>query len=127
MSHLRRLHEEFLDKARRPMDFGRLPVMPRGRDVPVIATDKWKKSENSLIKTYKFISNELRNDFVRQLLIHEENAGHHATMTIQYESVTLTLQTHNLEQITELDKEYARHADVLYKDVVYSLRKDYDV
>lgn len=106
------------------MDFGRLPVMPRGRDVPVIATDKWKKSENSLIKTYKFISNELRNDFVRQLLIHEETVGHHATMTLQYESITLTLQTHDVEQVTELDKEYAKAADELYKDVVYSLSHD---
>lgn len=121
MSHLRRLHEEFLDKARRPMDFGRLPVMPRGRDVPVIATDKWKKLGNSLTKTYKFISNELRNDFVRQLLIHEETAGHNATMKIQSEVVTLVLQTHDIEQVTELDKEYARAADELYKDVVYSL------
>ena len=118
---LSRLHEEFIDAARRPMDFGRLPVMPRGRDVPVIVTDKWKKSENSLIKTYKFISNELRNDFVRQLLIHEEKVGHNATMTIQHETVTLTLQTHDIEQVTELDKEYAKAADELYKDVVYSL------
>ena len=125
MKQLRQLHEEFLDKARRPMDFGRLPVMPRGRDVPVIATDKWKKSGNSLIKTYKFISNELRNDFVRQLLIHEENAGHHATMTLQHETVTLTLQTRDLNQVTELDKEYARTADELYKDVVYSLSHDH--
>lgn len=106
------------------MGFGRLPVMPRGKDVPVIATDKWKKSENSLIKTYKFLSNELRNDFVRQLLMHEEKVGHHATMTLQYESVTLTLQTHDIEQVTELDKEYARAADELYKDVVYSLVDD---
>jgi len=124
MSHLRRLHEEFLDKARRPMDFGRLPVMPRGKDVPVIATDKWKKSENSLIKTYRFISNELRNDFVRQLLIHEENVGHNATISIQSETVTLALQTKDIEQITELDKEYAKHADELFKDVVYSLSHD---
>lgn len=124
MSHLRRLHEEFLDRARRPMDFGKLPVTPRGKDVPVIVTDRWKKSNNSLIKTFKFISNELRNDFVRQLLIHEEKAGHHATITVQYEEVTLTLQTHNLDQITELDREYARHADELYKDVVYSLSHD---
>jgi len=121
---LSRLHEEFIDAARRPMDFGRLPVMPRGRDVPVIATDKWKKSDNSLIKTYSFISNELRNDFVRQLLIHEENVGHHATMTVQYEIVTLTLQTHDIDKVTELDKEFARHADELYKDVVYSLRRE---
>lgn len=106
------------------MDFGRLPVMPRGKDVPVIASDKWKKSENSLIKTYRFISNELRNDFVRQLLIHEENVGHNATLSIQSETVTLTLQTQDIRQVTELDKEYAKAADELYKDVVYSLKHD---
>ena len=121
---LSRLHEEFIDSARRPMDFGRLPIMPRGKDVPVIATDKWKKSDNSLIKTYRFLSNELRNDFVRQLLIHEEQVGHNATITIQHETVTLTLQTHDVQQITELDKEYAKHADELFKDVVYSLSHD---
>ena len=124
MSSLKRLHEEFLDKARRPMDFGRLPVMPRGKDVPVIAADKWKKSDNSLIKTYRFISNELRNNFIRQLLAHEENVGHHATMSIQFETVTLTLKTHDVDQITELDKEYAKYSDELFKDVVYSLLHD---
>lgn len=106
------------------MDFGRLPVMPRGKDVPVIAMNKWQKSDNSLVKTYKFISNELRNDFVRQLLIHEEKVGHNATMTIQHETVSLTLRTHDIEQVTELDKEYAKAADELYKDVVYSLTHD---
>jgi len=124
MKQLRQLHEEFIDKARRPMDFGRLPVMPRGRDVPVIAVDKWKKSENSLIKIFKFISNELRNDFVRQVLAYEEKTQHNATISIQSETVTLTLQTHDIEQVTELDREYARHADELYKDVVYSLSND---
>lgn len=124
MSSLKSLHEEFLDKARRPMDFGRLPVMPRGKDVPVIPSDKWKKSENFLIKTYQFISYELRNDFVRQLFIYEEKIGHNASILIQHLTVTLTLQTSDIDQVTELDKEYAKHADELYKDVVYSLSHD---
>ena len=121
---LRQLHEEFLDKARRPMDFGRLPVLPMGRDVPVVAANRWNKSNNSLDKTYEFISMELRNDFVRQLLIFEEERGHHAKLTIREETVTLELQTRDVGQVTELDKEYARHADELYKDVVYSLSHD---
>jgi pterin-4a-carbinolamine dehydratase len=124
MKQLRQLHEEFIDKARRPMQFGRLPVMPRGKDVPVIVSDKWKKADNTLVKTYRFLSVELRNDFVRQLLAYEEKVGHHSTMTLQSDTVTLTLQTHDIEQITELDKEYARWADELFKDVVYSLSHD---
>lgn len=121
---LRQLHEEFLDKARRPMDFGRLPVMPRGRDVPLVPSARWEKSNNSLVKTYEFISKDLRNDFVRQILMHEEDVGHYALMTIREDTVMLVLQTKDVKQITELDKEYASVADELFKDVVYSLSHD---
>ena len=124
MKQLRQLHESFIDQARRPMSFGRLPVMPRGKDVPVLATNKWAKVEKTLMKTYEFLSKELRNDFVRQLLSYEEKVGHNATMTIQEDSVTVTLQTKGVEQVTELDKEYANWADELFKDVVYSLSHD---
>lgn len=121
---LRQLHEEFLNRARRPMDFGRLPVMPRGRDVPLVPSARWEKSNNSLVKTYEFISKDLRNDFVRQILMHEEDVGHYALMTIREDTVMLVLQTKDVKQITELDKEYASVADELFKDVVYSLSHD---
>ena len=121
---LRQLHEEFLNRARRPMDFGRLPVMPRGRDVPLVPSARWEKSNNSLVKTYEFISKDLRNDFVRQILMHEEDVGHYALITIREDTVMLVLQTKDVKQITELDKEYASVADELFKDVVYSLSHD---
>jgi len=106
------------------MDFGRLPVMPRGRDVPLVPSARWEKSNNSLVKTYEFISKDLRNDFVRQILMHEEDVGHYALMTIREDTVMLVLQTKDVKQITELDKEYASVADELFKDVVYSLSHD---
>ena len=124
MKQLRQLHEEFLDKARRPMDFGRLPVLPRGRDVPLIPSSKWSKKDNSLVKTYDFRFKEQRNDFIRQILIHEENVGHNAVITVKLDSVTLLLQTEDIQQVTELDKEYAKAADEVYKDIVYSLSHD---
>lgn len=103
------------------MEFGRLPVMPRGRDAPVIATNKWVKIENSLNKTYSFRLKEQKNDFVRQLLAHEEEVGHYAVINITRDDVALKLSTADVQKITELDKEYARWADELYKDIVYSL------
>lgn len=121
MKNLSILHESFIEKARRPMSFGNLPVVPRDKDVPIMAVNRWNKSDNSLIKTYDFISKDLRNDFVRQILMHEERAGHHCTMTIQNDSVTLTLQTRDIAQITELDREFAKCSDEIFKDVVYSL------
>lgn len=121
MKQMKNLHENFINNARLPMTFGKLPIVAHGKDVPIIAANRWNKSSNSLIKTYDFISKDLRNDFVRLILIYEEELGHYSTMTIQEDSVTITLQTRVIEQITELDKEFAKHSDEIFKDVVYSL------
>jgi len=106
------------------MDFGRLPVLPRESDVPLIPSNKWSKKDDALIKIYNFRFKEQRNDFVRQILIHEETVGHNAVITVKSDSVALRLQTEDVRQITELDKEYAKVADELYKDIVYSLTHD---
>lgn len=119
MKKLTQLHEEFLDAARRPMSFDRLPVLPKGVDVPVIATNAWIKKNNSLSKKFEFMSKDMRNKFVLELFEHEEDVGHHAKIHVSEDDVTVFLQTKDIEQITELDKEYAKYADLVYKDVVY--------
>jgi len=123
---LSRLHENFIDRARQPMTFGALPVLPREKDVPVIAVNKWKKVESPtrLRKTFQFMNQELRNSFIKGLLKYEDKTHHNATITIEENEVTLDVRTKDVDQVTELDKEYARHADELYKDVVYSPSQD---
>lgn len=121
---LTRLHEDFLDKARRPMTFGSLPVMPKDADVPLIPVNKWSKADGTLKKTYQFRLVSQRNDFVKQLLDHEVEVNHNAQILVEEEAVTVKLQTKDIKQITELDKEYAKWADELYKDVVYSRTHD---
>ena len=120
MKQLTRLHEEFLDKARRPMTFGSLPVSPRASDVPVIPVNKWVKDGKTLVKTYNFRLQEQRNDFVKQLLDHEVEVGHNADISITEGGVSIRLQTKDIGEVTELDKEYAKWTDELYRDVVYS-------
>jgi len=124
MKHLARLHEEFIDKARLPMNFGKLPVMPRGADVPLIPVNKWLKESNLLKKKYEFRLKSQKREFVTEILDHEEEVGHSPLLTIEEDSVTVTLQTKDIESITELDKEFAKWLDELYKDVVYSLSDD---
>lgn len=104
------------------MTFGRLPVLPKESDVPVIAVDKWKKVESPtrLHKTYRFMSQDMRNEFVRELFDYEDETHHNATITVGEGEVTLDVRTKDIDQVTELDKEYAKWADELYKDVVYS-------
>lgn len=121
MNHLKNLHEEFIDIARRPMNFSRLPVIPSHSDTPIVPSNKWVKIENSLNKTYSFMLKKQKNDFIRQLLAREEDVGHYAIINITHDDVSLKLSTKDVEKITELDKEYAKWADELYKDIVYSL------
>jgi len=121
MNHLKNLHEEFIDIARRPMNFSRLQVIPSHSDTPIIPSNKWVKIENSLNKTYSFMLKKQKNDFIRRLLDREENIGHYAIINITHDDVSLKLSTKDVEKITELDKEYAKWADELYKDIVYSL------
>lgn len=119
MKKLSQLHEAFMDSARRPMSFGKLPVMPKETDVPILPSNKWIKKEDFISKRYDFMSKELRNEFVMELFEYEESVGHHAKMLIDENGVTLTLQTKDIKHVTELDKEYANFSDVTYKDVVY--------
>jgi pterin-4a-carbinolamine dehydratase len=119
---LQSLHEEFIDKARRPMTFGRIPIKPIEGDVAIVATEKWKKvdSPTRLRKTYKFRTQHQRNLFVSELFGYEEKTTHNATITVEEGQVTLDVRTKDVDQVTEIDKEYAKFADVLFKDVVYN-------
>lgn len=118
---LSKLHEEFIDMARRPMSFGSVPVLPREKDVPIIATNKWEivDSPRRLRKSFEFLGQPMRNDFVKGILSYEDDCGHNAIVTIDENKVTLDIRTKDIDQITELDKEYAKYVDLLYKDVVY--------
>lgn len=117
-----RLHEEFIEAARRPMSFGRLPVLPKGSDVPLIPMDRWVKTSETMTRTYSFMDGGQRNAFVKELLDHEEEVGHHAVITVEADKVTLLLQTEGIKRVSELDKEYAKWADELCKDILYSRR-----
>lgn len=119
---LKHLHESFLEKARQPMTFGRLPVVAKDADTPIIVSNKWVKQNNSLKKTYRFRLNADRNIFLQQLVEHEEEVGHHAIITVKESEIVIVLQTADIDEVTELDKEFAKWSDELYRDVVYSLQ-----
>jgi len=124
VKQLSQLHESFIDAARRPMDFGRLPVKPQDADVPVIPSNKWSTADSCLTKTYEFRLPEQRNDFLKQVLDHEVEVGHNADLFVTEGSVEVKLQTKDIGHATELDREFAAWSDELYRDVVYSLGHD---
>lgn len=117
---LKYLLEGFIEKANRPMTLGGLPVSPKEAEAPVLPVERWKTDGGQLSKTYKFRRPEDRNAFVQELFLYEQEVQHNATIIVTEGHVKLVLYTKDLDKVTELDKEYAKYADVLFRDLVYS-------
>jgi pterin-4a-carbinolamine dehydratase len=98
-----------------------LPVKVSDR-VPILPANRWLLiNKSQLVKLYRFVSVDARNDFVNQLFVHENNIGHRAKFVIALDAdrnptVELTLSTPGVDVITELDKEFAKFADLVYRD-----------
>lgn len=74
----------------------------------------------ALTKTYRFFELEDRNSMISALLDHEEQVKHNATMVVNQDTLKISLLTKTIDQVTEIDKEYARFADQVFKDVMSS-------
>lgn len=70
-----------------------------------------------LARLFEFPALDLRNWFVSELLEHEGQTQHYGTLTVDGLSVLVEVHTHDLEKVTELDKEYAEFCDAVYNDV----------
>jgi len=108
----------FIEKAHRPMDFGGLPIRARTAEAPIIPMDRWKEAAGALYKTYKFREPDQRDGFIMALLSYERDVQHNAQIRIDEGEVSLRIQTKTAERVTELDKEYAKFADCVFKDIV---------
>lgn len=107
--HLSHLNERFLPSSSPPLEpKERLPVSPQM---------KWDSSEGVLKKKFMFDDDRKRYEFVVGLMGYEADKGHHAKILIEEGMVFVQLFTRDVDQITELDREYARACDSLFKDV----------
>jgi len=113
------LHREFIDRSVRPMISQDLPIKVSNQDKPIIAIEKWKVVSGSLNKKFMFENYGDRNRFLHSMLEYETQAGHHASYDISELEVTINLITKDVNKVTELDKEFARYADKVRKDLIY--------
>lgn len=120
------LHEVFIEKARRPMTFGKLPIKPIENDLAILPVEKWSKvdSPQRLRKKFRFRSQELRNEFVKEIFDYEIEKKHNATLTVDEDFVVVELRTKDIDQITEVDREFAKFLDELFKDIAYRSEDD---
>lgn len=113
------LHREFIDRTKRPMISNDLPIRVSNLDKPIIAIEKWKVEDGKLSKKYMFESYDDRNRFLKSIIEYETQIGHHSVLEINDLSIKMCLITKDVNKITEIDKEFAKYADIIRRDLVY--------
>jgi 4a-hydroxytetrahydrobiopterin dehydratase len=71
----------------------------------------WKRSGNSLIKSFEFQSFRDAIVFVNRVASLADELNHHPDIDIRYTAVLLTLSTHSAGGLTELDLKVAERVD----------------
>lgn len=90
------------------------PIVPKN-------SFNWEKvsSPNRLMKKFTFDDANKMLSFITELMEYQEEIQHHAKITIDYRDVIIEVYTHDINDVTELDHEYAQFSDKLFQDVLY--------
>ena len=89
-----------------------VPVRPKSTGWAI------EKNPRSLSRSYKFDDHARMSDFVSDLLQYESSTGHYGKITCEYPVVSVQVRTHDLDDVTELDREYSVMCDQIYDNVL---------
>ena len=77
--------------------------------------DNWEKIEGKLSKDFEFTDFIEAFGFVAKIALESEKMNHHPDITISYNRVNIKLITHDINQISEKDRDLAKKIDKLKK------------
>ena len=118
------INRKFIVESSRSIIENSLPIKPVVTDKPIMAVEKWHlDNQEMLSKRFFFESLPDRNRFITSLMNYELEAGHHAKIIVSNKDVVVKLKTHDVNKVTELDKEYSKYADVIRRDIAYNPEK----
>jgi pterin-4a-carbinolamine dehydratase len=112
------MSEYFDDNVSVRVDF--LPGL--SSDPPVVPTSfTWEKVSNPdrLMKEYQFDSHTEMSLFLKDLLVFQQDFDHYAKITCDFPKVIIEVYTHDVNDVTELDTDYATASDQIRQDVSY--------
>lgn len=125
MKSLTILNEAFIERANRSV-LQNVPITVKAsRTLPVLPSDRWMQSKtnqdknSTLTKAFEFQNNDHRDRFILGLIDYENYSQHRASVTFEDMKVVVTLVTKHIDIVTELDKDYTKFCDTLYRDVIY--------
>lgn len=81
--------------------------------------DKWSVIDNPkrLTRDFTFYDFLEMKNFLNELMEYQEDIQHHAKIIVDHRTVTIEVNTKDLEEITEIDKEYSEFVDMIFRDV----------
>ena len=90
-----------------------LPIQPN--------TFEWQvlKEPGRYLRQFEFEDRRRLVDFVDDVLDFEDDLGHHAQIVISHKKVSIEVNTKTVEAITNLDQEYVKGVDNIYRDVEF--------
>ena len=128
-SLMRKYMDECDNRSRTLVEQGVPRILREGSDLPVAPVqNSWSvvQGPERLIRKFVFSNLQQRTLFLEYLLEVEEKEQHYAKITIEGLDVTVEVWTHDIERVTELDKEYAGTCDSIYDDVMLVRFTDYE-
>lgn len=118
------INRKFIVESSRSIIENSLPIKPIVTDKPIMAVEKWHLDNQEMLSKRFFFENlPDRNRFITSLMNYELEAGHHAKIIVSNKDVVVKLKTHDVDKVTELDKEYSKYADVIRRDIAYNPEK----
>ena len=98
------------------------PRLPAITALPItpVATSQWEvvTDPRRLHKKFEFNSHNDYVNFISEILIYEKATDHSAKLTCEYPSIVIEVYTHDVDDITELDQDYAKMADQIFDDIL---------
>jgi 4a-hydroxytetrahydrobiopterin dehydratase len=117
------MEEYFSDVGSRKALMSEAFIAIKSHGVPIKASQQseWEvvSDPNRLMKRFKLSPYKRLTQFVHALLDYQEEVQHHAKITIEHDEVIIEVYTHDVNDVTELDMEYATAADQILEDVLH--------
>ena len=79
----------------------------------------WDVSSDSLSRVYQIENRDHFAYFVGNILDHAKELHHDPSMIISYPKISIKLKPHDLEEVTEIDLEFAKFIDEIYEDITF--------
>lgn len=74
-----------------------------------------RENPNRLSKMFKFSQESKFNAFILDILEHQAESQHHGRLTLQYPQIKIDIWTHSLNDVTEIDYEWAQAVNDIYE------------